>query len=73
MSSLFDTQTLAPLLQLTTTQVAELEPVVKLLETDLVTENMETVWHAGEDTSNASWLGQVWGWGSSFAFRDFIL
>ena len=65
MASLFETRTLAPLLQLTTTQIPLLEdlvPVVKLLEDELVTENMgtmETVWQAGQDFTNGSWLGQV--------------
>ena len=65
MASLFETRTLAPLLQLTTTQIPILEvlvPVVKMLENELVTENMETmesIWQAGQDASNGSWLGQV--------------
>ena len=62
MASLFDTRTLAPLLQLTTTQLPVLEelvPVVKLLDNELVTENMETVWQAGQDAMNGSWLGEV--------------
>ena len=56
---MFDTHTLAPLLQLTTTQLtqlAELEPAVKLLENNLVTEKMDTIWQAGEDTSNGPWM-----------------
>ena len=65
MASLFDTRTLAPLLEMTSTlvtQLADLEPAVKLLETELVTENMETmdtVWQTQADTRNGSWLGQV--------------
>ena len=62
MASLFNTRTLAPLLQLTTTQIPTLEdlvPVVKLLKDDMVTDNMETVWQAGQDFKNGSWLGQV--------------
>ena len=65
MASLFNTRTLAPLLQLTTTQIPlleELVPVVKLLEDELVMEtmeSMETVWQAGQDAMNGSWLGQV--------------
>jgi hypothetical protein len=62
MASLFETRTLAPLLQLTTTQIPileELVPVVKMLEDDMVTENIETVWQAGQDFKNVSWLGQV--------------
>jgi hypothetical protein len=65
MASLFETRTLAPLLQLTTTQIPTLEdlvPVVKLLKDDMVTDNMETmetVRQAGQDFKNGSWLGQV--------------
>ena len=62
MASLFDTRTLAPLLQLTTTHLPVLEelvPVVKLLDNELLIENMETVWQAGQDAMNGSWLGQV--------------
>ena len=65
MASLFDTQTLGPLLQLTTTEVPlitdlSLEPAVKtLLENGMVTETMETVWQAGVDVGNGTWLGQV--------------
>ena len=65
MASLFETRTLAPLLQLTTTQIPILEdlvPVVKLLKDDMVTDNMETmetIWQAGQDFKKGSWLGQV--------------
>ena len=68
MASLFNARTLAPLLQLTTTQIPlleELVPIVKMLENELVTENMETmetmetVWQAGQGAMNGSWLGQV--------------
>jgi hypothetical protein len=70
MASLFETRTLAPLLEITTTivsQLADLEPAVKLLETELVTENtdtMDTIWQTQADTVNlnGSWLGQVWIW-----------
>ena len=68
MASLFNARTLAPLLQLTTTQIPlleELVPIVKMLENELGKENMvtmesmETVWHVGQDFKNGSWLGQV--------------
>ena len=65
MANLFNTRTLAPLLQLTTTQIPlleELVPVVKMLEDELGMENMETmetVWQIGQDFKNGSWLGQV--------------
>ena len=66
MGSLFDTRTLAPLLQLTTTQapsLADLEPVVKILETDQATdtlvEDVGKLWDAGQVGTNGSWLGQV--------------
>ena len=66
MGSLFDTRTLAPLLQLTTTQapnLGDLEPVVKILETDQATdtlaEDVGTLWDAGQVGTNGSWLGQV--------------
>ena len=62
MASLFNTRTLVPLLQLTTTQIPlleELVPVVKMLEDELGMENMETVWQIGQDFKNGSWHGQV--------------
>ena len=65
MASLFDTRTLAPLQQITTTlvtQITELRPGVKQPQADGITgsaETMETVWLNHEDTSNLSWLGEV--------------
>ena len=64
MASLFDTRTLAPLSQITTTlvtQLTDLQPGVKQLETDSV-DTMETVWLNQADTSNLSWLGEVVIW-----------
>jgi hypothetical protein len=61
MASLFDTRTLAPLEQITTTlvnQLTDLQPGVKELETDSL-ETMEIVWLNQADTSNLSWLGEV--------------
>ena len=61
MASLFDTRTLAPLSQITTTlvtQLTDLQPGVKQLATDSL-ETMETVWLNQADTSNLSWLGEV--------------
>ena len=65
MASLFDTRTLAPLQQMTTTlvtQLTDLRPGVEQLETEVVTDSLETaetVWLNHEDTSNLSWLGEV--------------
>ena len=65
MASLFDTRTLAPLQQITTTlvtQLTDLQPGVKQLQTEGMTysaETMETVWLNQADTSNLSWLGEV--------------
>ena len=65
MASLFDTRTLAPLSQITTTlvtQLSDLQPGVKQLQTEGMTESadtMETVWLNQADTSNLSWLGEV--------------
>ena len=66
MGSLFDTRTLAPLLQITTTQapnLGDLEPVVKILDNDQVTatlvEEAGTLWDAGQVAANGTWLGQV--------------
>ena len=67
MAGLFETRTLGPLLQLTTTTPAsvmeDLKPVVKLLDTESAssdTENMaDNLWSVGQETLNGSWPGSV--------------
>ena len=65
MASLFDTRTLAPLSQITTTlvtQLTDLQPEVKQLETEGINDSadiMETVWLNQADTRNLSWMGEV--------------